>query len=245
VFLAAASLAACSRPDATVVNYDIAVTALVDGNEVTRHAVYETRLLSPPPLGVPFIQYRTRGEAIRLPLEDGRVFYVLKRGRGQDSTVDFGFYAQNCIYDVAGTADFRTKMEAFQGPCEGLPPPEVVRFADERDPASLQVVRFTSFGPRCVNYCLRIVVQRSAEPVTTGIEKHLPWLTLGTGGSPIGTGEDAVALFPDKFYNIDFSTEIQWRKAGRSRGADDRFWRLAAPTHAPPHAHACSVHSAH
>jgi hypothetical protein len=211
LFIAAASLAACSIPAATVVNFDIAVTALVDGNEVTRHAVYETRLLSRA-MGVPFIQYRTRGEAIRLPLEDGRVFYVLKRGRGQDSTVDFGFYAQNCIYDDAGgTADFRTRMEAFQGPCEGLPQPEVVRFADERDPASLRVVRLTSFGPRCVNYCLRIVVRRSAEPVTTGIEKHLPWLTLGTMGSPIGTGEPAaVVIVPGKFHNFDFSTEIEW-----------------------------------
>lgn len=214
VLLAGSLLAACSSPP-TSASYDIAVTALIDGQEVTGHATYQTTVLDPVP-GVP-IQSRTRGEAVRLSFSDGRTYYALKRGQGETGSISFGFYAASCLSRGMTTGeDLLSRMREFAGPCDGTPLPEVVRFADEHNPASIQIVRFRPYGPECVNYCLRVTVLRSQQPVTTGIVTHLPWLALGSMSAPIGSGEQqVVTVLPGKFYNFDFSTEIE--RSGEDR----------------------------
>ena len=138
------------------------------------------------------VQLAFRGEAVAVDLPDGQTLFALMTGADGN-----GEYAQrmpgNALFsplasDPPGTtpSGFRKSAELYPNAIRtvglvnsGDALPMLVQFRDIRDPMSVEKVDPTNlagkFGPGVA--LKRIVIETTDDPVTTGIEKRLGWLS--------------------------------------------------------------------
>jgi hypothetical protein len=195
-----------------VVTFSVDGALLVDGKSVKASAIWQMTAARYLSLGPTPVHLSTRGQALRFVLPNGTALYLLRRDPKASSSLGFGAFPTRCVRRNDGDDSFFADLASWTGPCEIDLPPLAVTFRDELEPETIERVPLQPAGPDCLTLCLNLVVRRSEGlAVTTGIEAHLPWLVLGSIGAEIGTGDDRggnVGGFPDRFYNIDFSTEI-------------------------------------
>ena len=187
-------------------------TLTMSGKTVEASAIWEMTAARYLSLGPVPLRLRTRGEALRFVLPDGTALYLLRRDPKGGSSLGFGAFPARCVSKNDGDDAFFADLATWNGPCQVELPPLAVTFDDELRPETIERVALFPAGPDCTNLCLDLVVRRAdGKAVTTGVDKYLPWLKLGSIGAEIGTGEDVggrVGGFRNRYYNIDFSTEI-------------------------------------
>ena len=139
--------------------------------------------------------FKLEGEAVAVDLPGGRTLFALLRG-GTDTHGDAAAYQTELLYEalnagaeasvpveVAGLTVMQARAaEKSAGVKLTLPEkryPMLVAFADISDPKSVERVApgilAATFGPRV--RLKRITVEITDDPVTTGIEKRLGWLS--------------------------------------------------------------------
>jgi hypothetical protein len=161
---------------------------------------------------------RVRGEAIRLQGPGYRNLFLLRKGVGPNSGPTGGGYPILCGDGTSRTNfEFIAKLrDQFIGPCEIDAHPMLVEAANPLDPATIKPLVYTQQqkGP-CDGLCLRkLWIERTDEPVTTGVKYVFPWLEgLEFSASEIVTGKKIFALAPDSkiLMRMDFSTEVTGR----------------------------------
>lgn len=184
--LAALALTACN-PFAGSETFRYRLTVEVEtpeglktGSSVIEVSVTQTgknSLATPEARG---IRFKQRGEAVAVDLPGGRtLFALLDRADGiAQAALNPPRYRHDVEYGYVKSIRDMKDIEAA-----GLVPraayPMLVTFTDIADPASVERVDpgdlAASFGPGVS--LKRITVEVTDEPVTTGIEKRLGWLT--------------------------------------------------------------------
>jgi hypothetical protein len=174
--------------------------------------------LQPPLLGSYHITSGTRGEAVAVDLgsESGTLFALLKESaiglhRGppelfvETFAPSLGSFDRDAIATITRLAGSSLVKE--------LPPaqiPMLVRFRDRNDPLTVEKVDpgtlAKSFGPG-VNL-RRVTLQITRDPVTTGIERLLPWLP-GLKGNYLHGGPTSRGA-PLELHGGDFKTGWGW-----------------------------------
>ena len=184
------SLAGCGRTE----TYRYKLTLAVDTPEGVRRAssVGEVQFfdVSIPARGT---MHKLRGEALYLDLGPGARPLIalltsqlhLTYGKEQGWTLDAGPGTRNLsrIYDLSPSPDFMDdvlRIARMRGPRNVTPAdlPDLVTFANINNPGSVIEVDpnnlRATLGP---NIAWReLTLESTDEPVTTGIEKNLPWL---------------------------------------------------------------------
>lgn len=143
-----------------------------------------------------------KGEAISIDLgPSGRLFALLTKGQGGEYQHSYVGSLPNIVTTRAGLvvdgrrpdpprygnlASFTREVASLKGKIEVLfdELPMLVRFADATDPKSVELVLpanlEAAFGPGI--YLRRAWIEMTSAHVTSGLEKHLPWITsLRTG----------------------------------------------------------------
>lgn len=155
--------------------------------------------------GINGIGARIKGEAVTVDLGNGQTLFALLRGDEGGEAWPY-WTPHKAFADRLGTAAMvdsgaLTRLTRLVGETAILSVdqyPQLVRFRDIRDPMTVQLVNpkdlVASFGP---GIKLRnISIQITDDPVTTGIDQKLTWLTrlrggylhggLTASGSPLG-----------------------------------------------------------
>lgn len=200
---------ACSLGSETA-NIAITVKVTVDGTPREGRGVWNVTLTQYRGLGTAQpIEVLTRGEAIRLAGTNRPAVYLLRRGH-TFSSLSFEDLPQACEGADPYGNPIKTLQE-FQGPCRlvrGFP--RLVTIEDPSDPRTIESLGSIGDQTRlddCPHVCLvSIELERTNEPVTTGIVADLPWLGKGEAKSRVPNADkgkaDAELLY------VDFSTEI-------------------------------------
>jgi len=185
------------------VNYKLSID--IDDNSAPRHGegVIEVQFLSQPIRidNTPNWSIGARGEAFAVDLgERGTMFVLLSgesgtKGRGavEAGQRALGTYFHASFGDTPPNLrgwlqinSFASKHESVEVDPSNLP--MLVRFRDTNDPASVERVEpnalDASFGPGVK--ITRVTAQLTDEPMTTGIEKRLPWVSKPVGS--VGKG---------------------------------------------------------
>jgi hypothetical protein len=117
-----------------------------------------------------------RGEAVVLDLPDGPLFVLLKVPESE-SLARAATQALKPDAELGGIDNFLPAVRALGRPFAGARAellrrdwPLMVRFADIADPASVERVDPETAG------IFSIMLETTRDPVTTGIEKKIPWL---------------------------------------------------------------------
>jgi len=164
---------------------------LKTGSGVIRHAFHQEPWLMQPSCNAEGV---SRGEAVTVDLGPRGTFYALLIGRTNANEPDQGLSPAGMLYTLApqiremercDNARIFTLM--FLDAKADVPSrliPFLVRFRDEKDPSTVEAVDpenlAASFGEGVT--LKRVVIETTSDPVTTGIERRLPWLlTLATG----------------------------------------------------------------
>lgn len=147
---------------------------------------------------------RVKGEAIPVDLDDGRTLYMLigdPWARGVPWVSDY--FAQE-YHDGLPAFIIRNSRVAYKGEppqnvLQEMVYPDFAYFKDPKDPSSIREVKAKypekALGP---GYLIKsITVRRSEEPITSEIEKRLPWLR-DWEGNMLGKKEGDLLYFPSK-----------------------------------------------
>lgn len=155
------------------------------------------------PFGESRGRIKLRGEAVAVDLPDGRVLFALLKGA--DGDVDYAGQGIATTFRVmdrdvgpkGGPHELWPNVPVIRKPITD-PLPMLVTFGDMQDPKSVTRVDpdnlAESFGPGV--RLKRIVIERTGDDVTTGIERLLGWLPEQNGAlqkipfaerPPIGT----------------------------------------------------------
>lgn len=190
-------LASCGQGGDRPPDYRYRLTVEVDTPEGLRSgsSVIEVtqRMVRPGsnPAGTA-VERRARGEAVAVDLPDGRTLFALLRS---DNDIDWASYVMQVLGPNVEGESFEQQLDdmlALEGVIvlpRTFPPvghldersayPMLVTFADESDPTSAALVDpddlAATFGEGVS--LRRITVEMTDDPVTTGIEKRLGWLT--------------------------------------------------------------------
>jgi len=120
-----------------------------------------------------------RGEAVFVDLGGGRNVIALLASGPNASNVDYPYYIVPTHFHLSNDHSALMKYSGLQGqwdlPAQTLP--TLVTFSDLNDPKTARLVRpeeFESVFGKGVHF-KRASVEMTNEPVTTGIEKQLPW----------------------------------------------------------------------
>ena len=207
----AGSLAACGRwassrrslwrlyaayafafPTATV-RYRLALTVEADGAEHTGSGVIQVtygkkvRLLGVS--GEIYVEVKGEAVAVDIPGR-GTLFAVLQQGQHHRSSPEwivpkaFGFPGGGVGSPPEPSFD---RLRALKGRVELAPGdlPLLVRFRDINDPTTVERVDpndlAASFGPGV--YLKRATIEITRDPVTTGIDAKVPWLSQTSGAA--------------------------------------------------------------
>ena len=202
-------------PAEVALRYRVSAVISAFGSEYHSSQVWEMKASERAGPGVHFFQTSVRGEALPFQLPQGAVAFLLRRSRG-NSTQGYGDFPQQCFDESLSTVD---AFNAFHGPCvivEGLP---VLVLSTQPDvPASFKVVEPLASGPKsCREVCIvSVSVERTDEPVSSGLVRILPWLEALSPDANILSGlvKDAVPIergYLPHLYAQDFSTEVSAR----------------------------------
>jgi hypothetical protein len=231
--LAALLLTGCGLLGTSLPTYRYRLTIEVDTPDGIRtgSSVYEVKTSRTSqffPASPNHISVKVRGEAVVVDLPNGALFAVV----GQDAAGWRMFRANTYhnpgkfgVLDADAIKAFKKNRSKMTLPRNFKPDqplsgdPQMVRFADENDPASVVWVDpeqlDQAFGP---GIRLRAVyVQITDDPVTTGIEKRLTWLPEMWGKRTSLDGIKRAAIFDNlastRLGAGEFSTEL-----GRNTG---------------------------
>lgn len=181
-------LAGCER--SAEVRYRVTVEVNDKGTIRSGSSVWAFKLTkSIMPLASPY-NPEFRGEAVSVELPGrGTLFALVK---------DVEMYPENLFGDlrrprpgppqfsdrvkdlhhIKGMIGASATLDCVNPPWIGVSCPTLVRFRDKNDPKTIEVVdpsnMAASFGKDV--RLIRVTVQITSDPVTTGIEKTLPWL---------------------------------------------------------------------
>jgi len=173
------------------VHYRLDVTFLVDGQEVTGSGVQLLVVRRVSGLGQKRAIWTTSGEAVAVDLPGGQTVYALMTTQKPDGTYTGGIgsyqvqVSEACkLKEQRGDRDW-TEYVRFVGTVSGtcqVPrdiSPIMVTFTDETDPTSVKRVLPDAaeavLGPG-VQF-KRTTLTITDEPVSTGINERLPWLS--------------------------------------------------------------------
>lgn len=210
--LAAVVLSACGLLSSSLPTYRYRLTIEVDTPDGIRtgSSVYEVKTSRTSqffPASPNHLSFKVRGEAVVVDLPNGALFVVVDpdsvgsrmyRAHQHQSPADFKGALEAA--DIKKFKKNRSKIALprnYKADSFLLRDPQMVRFADEDDPASVVWVNpeqlDQAFGP---GIKLRTMyVQITDDPVTTGIEKRLTWLP-GMWGKDISLdGIKHIAIF--------------------------------------------------
>ena len=194
-------------------NYRITATLTLGDKVFTGSSVWRMSARKQPTVGGDRTVYEVHGEAVALT-HGTETLLMLRRDAKGFSTLAYGAFPRFC--DKSSKAPILEKLAAFAGPCSiRSVKPEIVSFSNPNDPTTLLEFPYGNLEmEECNSNCLAITVERTDDPVTTGLENRLPWLKLGTIVSEVGTDitpkNGALLSLPGRFNNIDFSTEVHW-----------------------------------
>lgn len=180
---AALLLAGCGSTDK--LRYKTTIEVETPEGLRTGSAVREITVRTPPSipmLGEDKGSVRVRGEAVAVDLANGRtLFALLKSG---DGNVDYAGRDVWFLFRELGEAAPEGVIELWpakpetKAPRIGNPLSMLAAFRDISDPKTVEQVDpanlAVSFGPGV--RLKRIIIERTREPVTKGIEKRLGWL---------------------------------------------------------------------
>ncbi|MDP2781877.1 hypothetical protein [Devosia sp.] len=158
-----------------------------------------------------------RGEAIELNGPTNRHLFLLRRSSDGLAGLHYGAFPLECSDGTSRTNVelIASLRENFSGPCSlDQARPLLVELAVVDDPRTLRRVPYVRASTEvCEGLCLKnLWIERTDEPITTGIENVLPWLgqysygmtDVVSGDLPkIQRTEEVLILRA-----IDFSTEI-------------------------------------
>ncbi len=167
-------------PSVTI-RYRLALTVVADGAEHTGSGVVEVTYGK----GVAFMTnsgggyyVAVKGEAVAVDVPNrGTLFALLKAGPSHRSSPEEIIPK---AFGVSWAEDRFTRLRALTGRVELSPAdlPLLVRFRDINEPNTVEGVDPSNlaeaFGPGV--YLKQAWVEITSDPVTTGIEKRLPWL---------------------------------------------------------------------
>lgn len=232
--LAALLLSACGLLSTSLPTYRYRLTIEVDTPDGIRtgSSVYEVKTSRTSrffPASPNHLSVKVRGEAVVVDLPNGALFAVV----GQDAAGwrmlhanrhhnpdKFGFLDADAIKAFKKNRSKLVLPRNFKTDQPLSGDPQMVRFADEDDPASVVWVNpeqlDQAFGP---GVKLRAVyVQITDDPVTTGIEKRLTWLPGMWGKDTSLDGIHHVAIFDNlastRLGAGSFTTELGRKTSG-------------------------------
>lgn len=207
-FLAYRSFADSSS---VTVNYRVTATFVVDQQQVTASKVWSLTAAQKIGIGSNFTATPVRAEALEATLSDGRTAFVLRRARTTSST-EYGGYPRQCADQTIPTLE---GLREWQGACLVSEPqfPVIAISREPSDPDSFQAFAPTlvADATECRDVCIvRIAVERTTDPLTTGILERLPWLAERRPADVIVSSNLVVkpAGQPQNLYARDFSTEL-------------------------------------
>lgn len=93
-----------------------------------------------------------------------------------------------CAILLVDCPSYISEMKRARAPVVQMQTPAVVRFRNEADPTSIEMLT-TQFTNGANDVELRFFVQPTSDPVTCGIEKHLPWLATYESDVPFVAGD--------------------------------------------------------
>ena len=133
-------------------------------------------------------QWRVQGQAVVVDLPNGKSLYVLLRSEGP-LDVSYGARIADRVLGNGG------RVKRWPGPVELYPSvpaeslggaftstaslmPMLVTFGNPRNPESVELVDPTNMEAKIgAGYSLkRVTIDIVAQPITTGLDEHLPWL---------------------------------------------------------------------
>ena len=143
------------------------------------------------------------GEAIALDHPTLGKLYVINHYRGgtgpsvgarliRDAYEKIGVLPKNssteCSLLLLNCPSYISKMKRARAPLEQKGTPMVVRFRNEADPKSIELLT-TQYADGGSEVELRFFVQATSDPVTCGVAKHLPWLATYESDIPFVAGD--------------------------------------------------------
>ena len=205
--------AIAAEPSVTI-NFRVDAHLLVGSEKATASSVWQLTVAERQGLPTKSFLREVRGEALHVQVEGLGDVFIVRREPNWLSTSSFGSYPWTCL--PRDTRDPLAALASFTGPCDltdGLT--MMVSFSDRSDPATAVILNNKDSGSgTCQPLCLTgLTVTRTDQPITTGIEHLLPWLSEGVAESPIGSGgvvdlNQSVESLARQLRNQDFSTEV-------------------------------------
>jgi hypothetical protein len=184
-------------------NYRLTITVDDNGTLYTGTGVWRTELIRS--WGGKFI-----AQAIPVELGSKGTLFVLITSSGGASLDDFAATLYNSNFEDLKIGDTRTIT------CPDDRCPQMVRFTNERDPATVQAVDPTnlsaSFGPGVSLRPINVTIVRSGP--TKGLIKRLPWLKRAPGTEDTLVNSDLTRKpgthpFAEQVARHDFSQGIK------------------------------------
>ena len=189
------------------VNYRVHATVAAYGKTYTGEGVRNLVVEKHSTEAGTAIGMHVRGEAIRIPIDNRPALYLLL-DENNSWPLHHGTPTQPIV--CLAKADSVSELGSFND-CSANFTPEMATFDDELSPATGRFVNYTVGAPdgRCQWICLLDVrLERTSDPVSTGITKYLPWLSRGNPWSEAGHEPGDGSMRPNKLYNGYFSTEV-------------------------------------
>ena len=194
-------------------NYVVEATIKVGDEIATGSSVWSMDYLPPGDwLSSMSPHITSSGEAIPVKLADGRYVFILRR-HGQFSNPGYGAFPYQCVGGVGSPDKIMAALLRFVGPCQVSEEyPTMVMFNDRNDSTQYQRVEPTALQARseyCPTICLMdLTVRATKDPISTGLEGLLPWLTALRGKTDIQHLHTGFAAYPALLYLVDFSTPL-------------------------------------
>lgn len=195
------------------IRYRIHATVEIEGETYRGSSVWEAHLQQARALT--FTRHvAVRGEALMLRGSGERNLFFIRRAIGGNGSESYGAFVLDCIpgNPPSGPELIEVLDRDFKGPCHiKRELPTLIEMPDLTDPSSAKRLpyRYAANWP-CSSTCLKeFWIERTGEPVTTGLKQILPWLAgLKEPVSDIVTGETLVAVSSQSTsVRMEFTTE--------------------------------------
>lgn len=188
----AAVLPGCQDTQSVTKRYEVTATLRVGEEVASGSAVWEAIIADGPDI---FFQYGpvndVEGEAIQVEVASGQSIFLLRRPANPPkdflgvASLPYGAFVRSCVRLDTADPQFMTALAEFGGTCETSATPAMVRFGDQLDPTTLEVVEY---GPGQPVELVGIRVTTTSSPVTSEIVQSLPWLEGMQENTNIKTG---------------------------------------------------------
>ncbi|MBX9660899.1 MAG: hypothetical protein K2X00_20275 [Nitrospiraceae bacterium] len=226
--MGALSLPGCSIPKSSRYRQKITVEVDTPSGVKSGSSVIEVGYAEKPEWAQSFggNGFSARGEAVAVDVAPGKTLFALLMS---PNDYDFPWYQSRMIIDALHLGavakppikisedDYSIETHQLIGRLHvklDLPKtlyPLIVTFTDLREPKTVEAIKPDKFSEKLgsgVNL-KRITVEVTDEPITTGIEKRLPWLMHSGGGMLDGSRINDSNRLSNQLSAWPFSTEIR------------------------------------